>query len=107
MRTIYIDDSFICHSDYAEGRTAVQTTALDNVCDEALRFYIYVPVGSTCTMPNGITGKGEFVQCVNSASADMAQWGYEKRLLADLQANSISISELESAYQEGVNSAYG
>lgn len=93
MRTIYIDDSFTCHSDYVEGRTAVQTTVLDNVCDEALRFYIYVPVGSTCTMPNGITVKGEFIQCFDSRAADLLQAQYEAHLAA-----------MTAAYESGVNS---
>ena len=38
---------------------------------------------------------------------DNAQREYEKALLADLQESSILLSDLEAAYQEGVNSAYG
>jgi hypothetical protein len=35
---------------------------------------------------------------------DAVQREYERQLLAELQTNSIAISELETAYQEGVNS---
>ena len=83
MRTIYIDSNFVCHADYVEGRTAVETDTLDGVCDTALPFYIYVPVGSTYEKPNGVIVKGEFVQCLDVKSADMEQL---KSKLADADA---------------------
>lgn len=93
MRTIYLDFDFICHADYAEGRTPVETAALDNVCDAALPCYIYVPEGKSYTKPNGNTVKGEFVQCFDSRAADLIRVQYEAQLAA-----------AAAAYTEGVNS---
>lgn len=93
MRTIYIDSNFICHAEYADGRTAVETAALDNVCDAALVCYIYVPEGMSYVKPNGNTLKGEFIQCIDSRVAGILQRQYETQLAA-----------AEAAYTEGVNS---
>lgn len=93
MKKIYIDSNFICHSDYAEGRTAVETAALDNVCDAALICYIYVPEGETYIKPNGNRVEGEFIQCFDSRVAEMLQRQYEVQLAA-----------ASAAYAEGVNS---
>lgn len=95
MRTIYIDGNFICHADYADGRAAVETDALDNVCDAALVCYIYVPVDESYTKPNGNTVKGEFIQCFDTRVANMLQRQYKAQLAA-----------AEAAYEEGVNTAY-
>jgi len=90
MRTIYIDSNSICHADYADGRTAVETDALDNVHDASLAYYIYVPKGSTYTKPNGNKIHGEFIQCLDANAADKAELQakvaeYEKAL-AEIEA---------------------
>lgn len=84
MRTIYIDADYVCHAGNADGRTAVETDALDNVCDHALPFYRFVPAHD---------GKEDFVQCFDSKTADAVQKQYE-----EMQA------EFATSYQEGVNS---
>ena len=84
MRTIYIDAGYVCHAENADGRTAVETDALDNVCDYALPYYRFVPAHD---------GKEDFVQCFDSKIADSVQTLYE-----EMQADA------EAAYFEGVNS---
>lgn len=108
MRTIYIDENFICHSDYAEGRTEITTSSLDSIPDSILKFYIYVPAGTIYTKSNGTTIKGEFAQCLDSVSADMeqmrskiteyeldaAQREYERQLLTEYES---ALTEIERA----------
>lgn len=94
MRVIYLDSDFICYADYVEGRTAVETDALDHVCNAALCYYRFVPSGMSY---RGKDHKiiGPFVQCIDSVRADATQAQYER-----------DHAELQAAYQEGVNSAY-
>ena len=91
MKTIYLDEDFICHAEYAEGRTSVETTVLDYVCDTALPFYRYVPPGKRWVKPNGMMVKGEFTQCLDSAEADKLQTQY---MLAEYEA---ALSAIETA----------
>ena len=97
MRTIYIDSEFKCHVANDGTMTAVETDFFDCKCDAFTEGYCYD------------TSKG-YVQIYPwnpYIELDNAQRAYEQQLLKELQENSIPISELESAYQEGVNSAYG
>ena len=94
MKTIYIDGNFICHTEKAEGRMTVETEALDHVCDAALRYYVYVPVGSVYKKGNGVTVNGEFIQCVNSEKAASAQLEHE---IAQIKAQN---AEYEAALSE-------
>ena len=117
MRKIYLDANFICHPEYSEGRTTVETDMLDNVCDAALTCYIFVPSEMTYETESHQI-HGPFIQSIDSARAESIQAQYEKDMaeIALLQeqnaqyeaalAASIPISDLDAAYQEGVNSAY-
>lgn len=78
MRTIYLDSDYICHAEYAEGRAAVETAALDHVCNAALTCFVYVPEGQLYVKPNGVTIKGEFIQCFDSRVASLLQALYEE-----------------------------
>ena len=64
MKTIYIDNEYICHADDAEGRTAIETDALDNVSDIALECYKFIPAHDD---------KVDFIQCFDSKTADRIQ----------------------------------
>lgn len=57
MRTIYIDSDYICHADYIDGRTAVETDALNEVLDVALPCYRFIPAHDE---------KVELIQCIDS-----------------------------------------
>lgn len=69
MRTIYIDTDYICHADNAEGRTAIETEILDNVCDNALPCYKFIPAHDEYV---------DFCQCVDSKTASAIQKQYDE-----------------------------
>lgn len=96
MRTIYIDSDYKCHITNDGTMTAVETDFFDGKCDAFIEGYCY----------NTSKGYVQIYPWKNYNELDAAQREYERQLLKDLQENSIPISELESAYQEGVNSAY-
>ena len=108
MKTIYYDSDFKCHVTNDGMMTAVETNFFDGKCDNFIEGYRFVPDGKTWTRSDGVVFHGEMISpWKDYAELDNAQREYERQLLKELQENSIPISELEAAYQEGVNSAYG
>lgn len=110
MRTIYIDSEFKCHVSNDGTMTAVETDAFDGKCDAYIEGYRFVPDGETWTRSDGEVFHGEMVApWKDFAELDNAQREYERQLLAEYEAalaESVPLSELEAAYQKGVNSAY-
>ena len=110
MRTIYIDSEFKCHVSNDGTMTAVETDFFDGKCDAFIEGYRYVPDGETWTRSDGEVFHGEMVApWKDFAELDNAQREYERQLLAEYEAalaESVPLSELEAAYQKGVNSAY-
>lgn len=110
MRTIYIDSEFKCHTANADTLTAVETDFFDGKCDDFIEGYRFVPSGSAWTRSDGVVFLGEMISPWKPfTELDTAQREYEKHLLAEYEAalaESVPLSELEAAYQEGVNSAY-
>ena len=97
MRTIYIDENYICHAEAAENRRAVETDRMDGIAPPALPYYYFVPEGEIKLAEDGQAIYGEFVQRFDSKSADAVTRGYE-------QAAAEALKTAENAYQEGVNS---
>ena len=99
MRTIYIDSDFKCHvADVSTGR-AVETKNFDGKCDTFVEGYCY-DIRNDCIQIYPVKPFGEL---------DAAQREYERNLLKEYEsalAESVPLSALEEAYQEGVNSAY-
>lgn len=58
---IYIDGDFVCHTEYADGLTAVETKAFDGKCQALIEGYRYVPAGETWIRQDGIQFEGEMV----------------------------------------------
>lgn len=107
MRTIYLDSEYKCHITDDGTMTAAETNFFDGKCDAFIEGYRFVPDGETWTRSDGEVFHGEMIApWKDYVELDAAQREYERKLLKDLQENSIQISELEAAYQEGVNSAY-
>lgn len=105
MKTIYIDSEFKCHINNDGTMTAVETDFFDGKCDAFVEGYRFVPSGASWTRSDGAVFHGEMISPWKPyAELDNAQREYERQVLAELQANSIAIAELEAAYQEGVNS---
>lgn len=104
---IYIDSDFKCHTSNDGTMTPVETDAFDGKCDTFIEGYRLVPEGKTWTREDGVVFQGEMIApWKDYAELDNAQREYERQLLKELQENSIPVSDLEAAYQEGVNSAY-
>ena len=105
---ICIDSDFKCHVINDGTMREVETDAFDGKCDTFIEGYRFVPSGETWTRSDGVVFHGEMISpWKDYAELDAAQREYERQMLAEYQENSIPISELEAAYQEGVNSAYG
>lgn len=108
MKTIYIDYDFKCHITNDGTMREVETDAFDGKCDTFIEGYRFVPSGETWTRSDGVVFHGEMIApWKDSDELETIQREYERQLLKELQENSVPISELEAAYQEGVNSAYG
>lgn len=104
MKTIYLDAEFKCHVTNDGTMTAVETDAFDGKCDAFIEGYRFVPSGESWTRADGAVFHGEMISpWKDYAELDEAQRAYERQLLDE----SIPTADLEAAYQEGVNSAYG
>ena len=105
MRTIYIDSEFQCHVTNDGTMTAVETDFFDGKCDAFVEGHRYVPAGENWTAPDGNLYPGRMVVAWQDfGQLEAAQRQYERALIKELQENSVPLSELELAYQEGVNS---
>lgn len=104
---IYIDNDFKCHAEAAEGLRAFEVPVFDGKCIAFIEGYRFIPSGENWTRSDGTVFRGEMTApWKDFVELDAAQREYERQLLAELQANSIPIADLEDAYTEGVNSAY-
>lgn len=63
MKTIYLDKDFICHLNYVSGSKKYNVTFLDNVCDECVECYRYVPENEIYIIENKKI-IGEFIQVI-------------------------------------------
>lgn len=94
---VYIDSDFKCHVTNDGTMTEVQTDFFDGKCDTFIKGYRFIPNGESWTRSDGAVFHGETIfPWKDYDELDAAQKQYE----ADM-------AELEAAYQEGVNSAYG
>lgn len=96
MKTVYIDSDFKCHISDDGTMTAVETDAFDGKCDAYIEATRFVPMGESWTREDGMAFHGEMVTpWKDSRVRDAYQEQYEAQN-----------SQLQAAYQEGVNSAY-
>ena len=65
MKTIYIDKNFICHPNYITGRKKYVVDFLDNVPNECIEYYRYVPDGEVY-IHNNKKIFGEFIQVIKA-----------------------------------------
>ena len=107
MMEIYLDSHFRCHVANDGTMTAVKTDFFDGKCDTFIEGYRFIPDGESWTREDGVVFQGEMISpWKDYAELDNAQREYERELLKELQENSVPITDLEEAYQKGVNSAY-
>ena len=83
--TIYIDSDYKCHTEAADGLTAVETNFFDGKCKTFIEGYRYVPHGQIWTREDGVVFAGEMVApWKDYAGLAAAQAGYEEAA-AELQ----------------------
>ena len=96
IETIYVDNLKHCHRIDDGTMTAVETAFFYGKCDAFVEGFVY----------DDSKGYAQIYSWKPYAELDNAQRKYEQQLLKELQENSIPRSDLQAAYQEGVNSAY-
>ena len=94
---VYVDKENKCHTSDDGTMTAVETDFFDGKCETFIEGYCYEAKETSVAI----------YPWKDYDELDAAQREYERQMLAEYQENSIPTSELEAAYQEGVNSAYG
>lgn len=111
---IYLDSDFKCHTSDDGTMREVEFdenelgTFFANKCPEFIEAYRYVPTGETWTREDGEVFSGEMFSPWNLTEEVIeVQSKYERSLVAtyshELQ-NSVTLSEMDEAYREGVNS---
>ena len=105
---IYIDDECRCHTTNPDGvYREFEVPFFDGKCKTFIEGHRYCPEGESYVREDGTVFHGECkVPWKPYPELEKAQREYEQQLLKEYQENSIPVSDLEAAYQEGVNSAY-
>lgn len=77
--TVYIDSEFLCHTEDAEGRTAVEADFFDGKCRTFIEGYRLIPFGETWTREDGEVFKGQMI-CPATSYSNLveAQRNYEE-----------------------------
>lgn len=86
--TIYIDSECKCHTEPADGLTAIETDFFDGKCRTFIEGYRFVPEGQEWTRSDGVVFKGEMVApWKDHTKLAATQAGYEDSLaeIADMQ----------------------
>lgn len=103
---IYIDDEFKCHTQAADGLTAVETDFFDGMCAAYIEGYRFVPDGEIWTAADGTVYPGEMITPWKPwEELDAVQREYEREQYETLTAQNAeyesALSEIETAL--GVN----
>lgn len=100
---IYIDDEFKCHTQAADGLTAVETDFFDGMCAAYIEGYRFVPAGETWTAADGTSFRGEMITPWKPLTElDAAQRAYERERAAALEAQNDELVEAMAAMVEDV-----
>ena len=94
MKTVYIDAEFKCHIANDGTMQAIETDAFDGKCDAFVEGYRLVPAGETWVRSDGVAFQGEMI----------APWKPYNELAAAQAQYEEDFSDLQAAYEEGVNS---
>lgn len=91
---IYIDNDYMCHASNDGTMREFDVPFFDGKCAAFIEGHRYVPNGETWTRPDGEVFPGEMISsAVDSRILEAYQRQYEDML-----------TEINTAYQEGVNS---
>lgn len=94
MKTIYLDSEFKCYVSDDGTMTIVETEFFNGKCDTFIEGYRFVPHNENWTRHDGVVFHGEMI----------APFKPYNELASAQKQYEIMQSELEAAYQEGVNS---
>lgn len=67
MKTIYIDEEYMCHVENDGTMTAYELPYFDNMCDQVIESHMYIPQGETYEYKGQIL-IGEHIQAVFPSS---------------------------------------
>ena len=100
---IYIDIDCKCHTTNPDNAfKEVETPFFDGKCDAFIEGYRFVPEGESWVRADGVVFQGEMVTpWKDYGELDSAQREYEREQLTELQNEK---TELNTSYQEGINS---
>lgn len=100
---IYIDDEFKCHTQAADGLTAVETDFFDGMCAAYIEGYRFVPDGEIWTAADGTAFRGEMITPWKPwAELDAAQRAYEREQVQSLTAQNAELLDAMAAMVEDV-----
>ena len=100
---IYIDDEFKCHTQAADGLTAVEPDFFDGMCAAYIEGYRFVPAGETWTAADGTSFRGEMITPWKPLTElDAAQRAYERERAAALEAQNAELLDAMAAMVEDV-----
>ena len=92
MKTIYLDNNYMCHIINDGTMAEVQTDEFDNLCNNAIELMRFVPQGEMWERPDGRIIYGEFIQATDSDKIDSYQRQYmeDQAQMEDMQ-NALNI----------------
>lgn len=94
MRTVYLDESFMCHLNDDGNCHPWETDMFDSMCGGAIECYRHITEGETWTNPKGRVYYGPFTQAVMLPDAIQYQYEVDKMQMQEM------IGELEDALCE-------
>ena len=107
---IYLDSDFKCHitNNGTMREIELSESFFDNKCAEFIEAYRYVPAGENWTRADGEVFRGEMFSPWNLTEEVLElQHHYELEQIAKLtdeSKNAVSLTDMDVAYREGVNS---
>lgn len=87
MKTIYLDEDFMCHLSNDGAMVEIQTDVFDSTVDDAIPYYRFIPQGEEWTDSKGRVLHGIFIQATNSAEIERI---IQRAYIADMQ-NALAI----------------
>lgn len=82
MKTIYLDNNYMCHLENDGTMQEVQTDIFDGTANAAIPFYRYIPAGTEWVDAKGRFFHGLFIQATDSNAIDRAN---QQALIDDMQ----------------------
>ena len=95
MKTIYLDNDFICHIDNVAGRREINIDDFDDKCNAYIEGGRYIPFGESWTNQDGVVFIGPMVAPVVDINILlMMQKSYEQAKNEDLSDMALFVDEM-------------